>query len=42
MIAIIVLTVSFLVVIVLTGLVARSADRLREEESPRGAPQDRH
>jgi len=42
MITIVVLTVSFLVFIVLTGLVARRADRLREEEAHHGVPQDRH
>lgn len=42
MITIVALTVFFLVFMVLVGLLARRADRLREEESPPGAPQDRH
>jgi hypothetical protein len=42
MITIVVLTISLLVFIVLTGLVARRADRLREEEPHPGAAPDRH
>ena len=42
MTAIVALTVFFLIVMVLVGLLARRADRLREEEPLTGAPQDRH
>jgi hypothetical protein len=42
MITLVVLTISFLVFIVLTGFVAKRADRLREEEPPPRAAPDRH
>ena len=42
MITIVVLTVFFLAAIVLIGLYARRADRLRDEGDHAGAPQDYH
>lgn len=42
MIPLIALTLFFLVVMVLVGLLARRADRQREEEAPAKASQDHH
>ncbi|MEW6298344.1 MAG: hypothetical protein AB1671_11460 [Thermodesulfobacteriota bacterium] len=42
MIPLIALTVFFFVVMVLVGLLARRADRQREEDAPAKALQDRH
>lgn len=42
MVALIALTVFFLVFMVLVGLVAKRADRLRDEESTPGSPQTGH
>jgi len=42
MIPLIAITISFLVFMVLVGLIGRRVDRQRVEDSPTEAPQERH